>query len=92
MSKLAGKDIEHVAKLAKLSLTPKEIGLFQKQLSNVIEYIGQLNEVETSKTQPTSQTTGLENVFRKDEINSQQILTQENDYFEVDAVLEERDK
>lgn len=97
MVKLTKKDVEHVAKLAKLSLTSPEIDKFQKQLSKVIEYISELNEVETSNVLPTSQTTGLENVYRTDEIKSVEILTPEqalsgtekthNRYFVVDAVV-----
>ena len=64
----------HVAKLAKLTLTPNEITKFQEQLSKIVDYISQLSEVDTSNLEPTSQTTGLENVFRTDQVKSNSFL------------------
>lgn len=100
MAKLTRDDVLHVAKLAKLTLSEKEIERFRKQLSEVISYISQLSEVDTKGIDATSQTTGLENVKREDEINSQNCLSQEealsgtdkahNGYFKVKAILEER--
>lgn len=62
------KEVIHVAKLARLTLTPREIKKFQKQLSQVLNYIKILKKVKTGKVKPTSQVTGLENVFREDKI------------------------
>ena len=100
MSKLTKKDVEHVAHLAKLPLSDKEIERNLKQLNEVVNYIGELSEVDTKNTEPTSQTTGLENVFRSDELKSQPGSTQEealsgtekshNGYFRVEAILIER--
>lgn len=100
MSKISSKDIEHVAKLSKLTLTSKEVARFGNQLSKVVDYIHELDEVETSGTEPTSQTTGLKNVYRNDEPNIQDTLMQNqatsgteniyNGYFKVPGILEER--
>ncbi|MEJ2347739.1 MAG: Asp-tRNA(Asn)/Glu-tRNA(Gln) amidotransferase subunit GatC [Patescibacteria group bacterium] len=102
MSKLSKKDVKHIAKLAKLKLSKSEIDKFSKQLSEIITYVGQLSKVDTSKIEPTSQTTGLENVTRKDERIPEDILTQQealsgtekihNGYFVVDAVLSQKDE
>ena len=101
MPKLTKTEVEHVAKLAKISLSSKEGDEFRKQLSKVLDYIGELKEVDTSDQEPTSQTTGLENVFRIDEIKTSGCLSQQetlsgtdktrNGYFVVDAVLENKD-
>lgn len=90
----------HVAKLAKLELTEKEIEKFQEQLSKVVDQISELSEVDTSNVEPTSQTTGLENVERVDEADSTKCLSQDqaisgtdntyNGYFKVGAILTER--
>lgn len=64
---LSEKQVKHVAKLANLKLTEKEIKKFQKQLSDILKYVGQLEKVDTKGVEPTSQVTGLENVFREDE-------------------------
>ena len=61
-------DVKHVAKLANLTLTEEEIKKFQGQLSQILDYVNQLQEVDTSGIKETSQVTGLENVFREDEV------------------------
>ena len=72
---LSKKDVEHVAKLAKLPLTPKEITKFQKQLSQILDHIKLLQELPTDKVEPTSQVTGLENVTRPDETKDDDSLS-----------------
>ena len=68
--KLTKEKVEHVAKLANLRLKKSELKKFQKQLSSILEYVNQLKELDTKRVEPTSQVTGLENVFREDEIQS----------------------
>ncbi len=68
MAKLSKKDVEHIAKLSKLKLSEQEKEKFAGQLSNIIEYVEQLDEVDTKGVEPTSQATGLTNVYREDEI------------------------
>jgi len=100
MAKLTKADVLHVAKLAKLSLTDAEIVKYSVQLSAVVDYFSQLSEVDTTNIEPTSQTTGLENVFRDDKVSDNQSLSQDqalsgsdktyNGYFKVPAILEGR--
>lgn len=66
---LTEKEVQHIAKLAKLPLTKEEISLFSHQLSEVINYINVLNEVNTDFVEPTFQVTGQKSV-----INSTQSL------------------
>ena len=66
--KLSKKEIQHIANLARLELTEKELKLYGSQLSEILEYINQLQEVDTTNIEPTAQVTGLENVFREDEV------------------------
>lgn len=101
MAKLTKDDVVHVAKLAKLELSKKEIEKFQKQLTKVVDYIDELSEVDTTNVKPTSQTTGLANVAREDEVNSGYILGArratsgsekvKNNYFVVSAVISKDD-
>lgn len=65
---LTEKEVRHVANLANLKLTPKELKKFQKQLSSILEYVNQLDKLNTKNVEPTSQVTGLENVFREDKV------------------------
>jgi len=78
MSKLKKSDVEHVAKLSKLDFTDKELEKYQSQLSSVLDFFEQLNEVDTSGVEPTAQTTGLENITRSDEIDAANILPEED--------------
>ena len=90
-------NIDHVAKLANLSLSPAEEQKFEKQLAEVLNYFNHLEKVNTEKVQAIGQITGLVNVTREDEAAPS--LTQEealanasrthNGFFEVDAIFEE---
>ena len=94
-TKLTKEQVRHIAQLANLQLKDKEVTKFQKQLSDVLGYIDVLNELDTSKVKPTAQVTGLQNVFREDELGKS--LTQEealsgtknkhNGYFKVKAIF-----
>ena len=93
--KLTKEEVKHVAVLANLKLTPKEIEKFQKQLSSILDYVEQLKELDTKKVEPTSQVTGLENVFREDVIkpsmSQQETLSNakefHNGFFKVRAIF-----
>jgi len=65
---LSDKEVQHIAKLARLGLKEGEVSKFAKQLSEILEYTEQLNEVDTENIEPTSQVTGLENVSREDKV------------------------
>jgi len=66
--KLSKEEIQHIANLARLELSDEEIVVYGEQLSNILNYIGQLQEVDTTGVEPTAQVTGLEDVFREDKI------------------------
>ena len=76
-AKLIKKDVLHIADLAHLDLTEDEIKKFLPQLASIVDYIGQLDEVNTQGVEPTSQTTGLTNVFRPDEVRASSINQEE---------------
>jgi len=61
-------NVKHVAKLANLPLSPQEEKKFEKQLSETLDYIESLNEIDTSKTPPADNVTSLQNVTREDEV------------------------
>lgn len=72
---LTKDEVLHVAKLAQLDLTEEEVSRFQEQLSEVLDYVGQLKAVETSGVPETSQVTGLENITREDHPEPQRNLS-----------------
>ena len=60
------KEVEHVAKLARLGFTPEEIEKFRKELSSILGYVEKLKKVDVSQTKPTSHPFETENVMRED--------------------------
>jgi aspartyl-tRNA(Asn)/glutamyl-tRNA(Gln) amidotransferase subunit C len=64
------QDVEHIAKLAKLEFTDAEKEKFTHQLNQILEYMDQLNSLDTSTVEPLSHVIELSNVFRKDEVKS----------------------
>ena len=63
------KTVRHVARLSRISLTDKELGLYSRQIAGILDYINKLNELDTAKTPPTSHPLDtLRNVFRKDAV------------------------
>ena len=66
--KLSKQEVEKIAKLSRLELNDKEKEQYANQLSDVLEYFEKLNDVNTENIEITAQVTGLENVYREDEI------------------------
>ncbi len=64
--KFTSKEVEHIANLARLSLTDKEKEIYAEQFSKILAYMDKLNTVDTSMVQPTFQVTGLINIERED--------------------------
>lgn len=60
------KDVEHIAKLARLEFTEDEKQKFTHQLNQILAYVEQLNKLDTSKVEPLSHVIELSNVFRLD--------------------------
>ncbi len=61
------KEVLHIAKLARIKLSKKEIEKLQKELSLILKYIEKLKEVNISKKKPFFYPALLENVVREDE-------------------------
>jgi len=62
------KDVEHVAKLARLEFTEEEKKMFTRQLNQILEYMEKLNELDTTNVEPLSHVIDLSNVFREDRV------------------------
>lgn len=62
------KDVEHVARLARLALSEEEITLFQGQLRRILEHAERVTSLDTEGVEPTSHAIPLSNVFREDEV------------------------
>lgn len=88
------KDVEHVAKLARLELTEEEKELYTKQLGDVLKYVDQMNEVDTSSVEPMSHAIDFVNVMREDVVKYEQTKEElmanapdeENGFFRVPKI------
>ena len=63
------KEVEHVAKLARLALRDEEIDQFSQQLSDILTYAGKLNELNTNDVEPTSHVLPVKNIMREDKVS-----------------------
>jgi aspartyl-tRNA(Asn)/glutamyl-tRNA(Gln) amidotransferase subunit C len=61
------QDVEHIAELARLNLTPEEKALYKDQLSAILDYFTQLQALDTSQIPPTSSVLPLQSILRPDE-------------------------
>ena len=61
------KDVEHVARLARLALTDAELEKMRDQLNGILAYIEKLNALPTEGVEPTAHAVPLVNVMREDE-------------------------
>jgi len=66
--RLRVEQVEHVAKLSYLELTPEELEHYTKDLTSIIRYIEKLNELDTKKVEPTYQVNAVTNIMREDEV------------------------
>lgn len=60
------KDVEHVARLARLALTDEEKEMFTRQLADIVSYVNLLNEVDTENVEPMAHAIPMINVLRDD--------------------------
>ena len=66
MAKITIKEVEHVANLARLVFNEEEKKKLTEQLGRILDYIEQLNELDTEDVEPTSHVIHIKNVFRPD--------------------------
>ena len=70
MTTITINDVQRLASLSSLHLSDSEVQALQGDLERIIKYIEQLGELDTTGVEPTYQVTGLENVWRDDEVVS----------------------
>jgi aspartyl-tRNA(Asn)/glutamyl-tRNA(Gln) amidotransferase subunit C len=92
-------DVQKIAKLANIPLTDPQLAALTTAFDQTIEVVDQLQKFDSTNVEPTSQVTGLENVFREDVVDEKRMFTQEqalanaprtaNGFFVVDAIFNE---
>lgn len=96
MAGLSLEEVEHIAELARLSLTDEEKELFREQLSDILEYAEMLKEVDTTDVPPMFSAIPVQNVMYPDEVkeglSTDDALSnapeKDDDYFRVRPILE----
>ena len=64
---LSPDDVRWVAHLARLELSEPELEMMARQLSSILDYVNQLQQVNTEGVEPLAHPLPLQNVFRADE-------------------------
>jgi aspartyl-tRNA(Asn)/glutamyl-tRNA(Gln) amidotransferase subunit C len=96
--KITLEDVEKVAKLARLEVTPAEKEAFAKQLSQILTHVEKLREYDTKGVEPTAAVLGQVNVFREDIVRASlpvdkalaNVPEREGDGFAVPKIIEDR--
>jgi aspartyl-tRNA(Asn)/glutamyl-tRNA(Gln) amidotransferase subunit C len=92
------KDVEHVARLARLEITDTEKEAFTQQLGAILSYVEKLNALKTEGVEPTATAPGQASVFREDtarpSLPAEKALAnapeQADGFFVVPKIIEER--
>jgi len=96
MSKITTEEVEKLAKLARLGLTAEEVSSLTVEMTAILDYVKQLDDVNVSSIEPTSQVTGLTGVMREDIVSRSSIEREEllsntpdtdNGFIKVKSVL-----
>jgi len=66
MARNSDLDVAYVARLARINLTDAEAKVFQKQLSDVLEYVEKLHQADVSHVEAAAHALPICNVFRED--------------------------
>ena len=65
---LTQEEVKKIASLCRISLSESEVLKFQKELTTILDYVSELQQVDTEGVEEVSQVTGLSNVFRPDQV------------------------
>ncbi len=92
---LTKEEVIKIATLARIELTEVEVEKFQKDLSTVLDYVAELNQINIENVEEVSQVTGLVSVQRRDEpvptTHREAILSQapeiKDGFYKVKAIL-----
>jgi aspartyl-tRNA(Asn)/glutamyl-tRNA(Gln) amidotransferase subunit C len=63
-------NIDHIAKLARLALTPEERAKFSEQLGHVLHHIEELSKVDVTGVEPTAHAFAVSNVWQADDVRA----------------------
>ena len=67
MARITREEVLHVARLARLELSEEEVGRFQEQLSDILEAVSKVSELDLSDVPPTAHPLEIANAWAEDE-------------------------
>jgi aspartyl-tRNA(Asn)/glutamyl-tRNA(Gln) amidotransferase subunit C len=94
--RLTGKEIQQIAMLARLRLTAEEEARLTEQLDHILQYMGKLNQLDTSGIEPFGYIVETINPMREDRVTNQakaeallaNAPAKENTFFQVPKIIE----
>ena len=97
MTRITSDDVRKVSKLARLDITDESIEIYSKQLEKILDYIAQLEQIDTNNVPPTTRAVEVLNVFREDLIEVSDIREdilnlspqREGEFYRVPKILSE---
>jgi aspartyl-tRNA(Asn)/glutamyl-tRNA(Gln) amidotransferase subunit C len=97
VAKITRREVEHVARLARLELTEEEKVRMTAQLDSILGYVDTLNQVDTSTVEPATTGTPMVSVMREDEVRAslkqEEALANASDregaFFRVPRIIED---
>ena len=99
MTRITSEDVRKVAKLCRLEIPDDDIEKYSNQLEDILEYIAQLERIDTTNVPPTTRAVEVVNVFRDDNVKTSsndirdQLLSlapeREGEFYKVPKILSE---
>ena len=94
--KITRDEVERVAVLARLQLSPQEVEILTGQLDKILEYMEKLNHLDTTNVEPLAHAVDITNAFRGDRVANQpspeamlaNAPARERDFFKVPKIIE----
>ena len=95
--KISQEEIKNIALLSRLEVKEEHMAHVEKELSDILTYVAELNALELDGVEPMAHAVPLQNVFRKDEtkpslnhdLASSNAPEAEDGYFKVPRVVQE---
>jgi len=93
---ISKEEVKYIANLARLGLSEDEVGHFQIQLEEILEYVDKLKKADVEKISPMAHVLDIKNVYRQDvvspSIDPEKVLksspAKEGHFFKVPKVIE----
>ena len=94
--KITREEVQHVALLARLKLSPEEEEVLTGQLDRILQYMEKLSQVDTSRVEPLAHVVDIVNAFREDQVTNRPSADgllanapgREKNFFKVPKIIE----